>query len=309
VILKIVGLWSWLTITVTVVATITAFWKILERSLIFNDAVEAFVTIDPLASLTGGEPLVTYGPGVHTSFFWEQRSGKNVLNLGSSSEEFTGRIQCLDGAVTLESSFRMRPDIKRAPEYLSGLGSMAGEFSSIFQAWLVNRLSSRNVRDVLKGVSALNAALAKEFIFDANGNLFQSDLEKRYGLWLEDVTVSKVTADKQISETLGVQMEMDIIADAIPAFICKARGIKRKAYAALVANGEISPEEISIVRDRIMAASNNLQGMKLDQSTHVIDIRGLKDLSPEAAAAFAAIANRYTPPSPKKGTKKGDSSK
>ncbi len=297
------------------------FWMavtLIKNSIIKNGAVQAFVTVDTLKSMIGaGNALVSYGPGTHVCYWWETRSSGNNINLSGVAESFAGIIQCIDGTVTNKGEFRLRPDITKLPEFLSGVATAASNLSSLIEAEKLSFISSKDVATALDSVDALNKHLHTKFVHGPNQQSAATELEERYGVVIDDVTVSEMLPSKEVQETMSAVSEARIIALAVRNFLCDLKGIAKvgTAYDDAVRSGEITATEIGETRDRIMAMSGNLQGMELTRTQFDLNINGLADIPAESLAFLvtaaqsiagvkAATSNKPTQP---QGNKNGQS--
>jgi hypothetical protein len=270
--------------------------QLFERSFIRNSAVQAFVTINPLASLFGNKSsLVSYGPGTHVCFPWETRIGANNVDLSAVSENFVTTVQCIDGTVTIKGDFRVRPEVKLLPLFLSGVGDASGDYSGLINAKILDFVSKKTVAQALTEITSLNSFLATEIVHGSSEqSRGASDLEARYGLIFDDVTVSEMLPSKEVQETMGVLSESRILSQAIREFLCQTMGISTDKYDEARRNKEITDKHVEDARDRLMAMSGNLQGMKLDRTQFDLNINGLADLTPETAAALAQGVKAYS---------------
>lgn len=268
-------------------------FSVIEKSLVKNGAVQAFVTINPLRSLLGlGSPLVSYGPGIHVSYWWETRESINNVSLEAVAENFSATVQCSDGTLSMEGEIRLRPDIQRLPEFLSGVGTAANNLTGLLEAAAVTKMAGNDITTNLMGVRTLNEHLKNEFVHGSNQQKPDvSELEETYGIVIADATVNKLLPSKEIQETMGAISEARIIAGAVRDFICSTKGIKKEDYEEVVKAGVlVTAKEIDDTRDRLMAMSNNLQGMNLSRTQFDFNITGLADLPKDSLAALVTAA-------------------
>jgi len=264
---------------------------LIERSLIRNGAVQAFVTINPLKSLLQpGSALNSYGPGTHICYWWETRSKENNVFLGAVPEGIKGTVQCANGYLDKEGDFYLRPDITRLPQFLSGVGSSASNFTTLIEAEIVADLAPQDVIVAMKNVALLNQRLKEKFVEDKQGNQVLTNLEESYGVIIANVTIRQLLPSSQVAETIGAITESNIISSEVIKAVCKIYGIAESDYDEAVAKGRITTKQIDDARDRIMAMSNNLQGMNLSRSQFDFNITGLGDLPKDSVAALAIAA-------------------
>lgn len=279
-----------------------AMWFI-PMSYIVNDALGAFVTIDQLITITGGEnALVSYGPGFHFCFWWEKRSSDNNVNLSEVAENFAAEVQGTAGTIFIKYSARLRPDIKRLPEFLSGVASVAADLRSIISAEIVEYLSKKSVAETLVALSTLNKMLAEEFKHDEEQGEVASAFEKRFGVIIGDITVAEILPSKEVQKTMDGITESTTL-DQIVAKTLGYPSIKEVQDA--VRSGILKSEQVAHATENALALTNNLHGMDLKRHTFTLKLQGdsdlvesIKSLGP-LASTIAGVLNKDQP---KKGT-------
>ncbi len=265
-----------------------AFW-VISRSIIMNDAVTAFVTVDPLTSfLNLGNALVTYGPGFHLCYWWEKRSGANVVSLAEAAESGKATVQTSSGTIHTKYSVRLRPDIRHLGEFLGGVASVAADLNGII-ASNINQFFTKEGMDVEKAIgslSKLNAELAE--MFRENKSEKVTDFEKRFGVIIGDVTVEEILPSDEVQKTMSALTE----SAKIDQIVANSFGYTTiKGLNAAIAKGKIDQSEASRRRTLTMALSGNLQGMDLKDHTIKFKVEGLEKIDPVVAQAIAGSAH------------------
>lgn len=270
--------------------TYAAVWT-LPRSIINNGAVEAFITINPIASFFNQNPLVFYGPGWHLCYWWEDREEKNTVNLEEVTERFDGEVQTTEGQVLLTGAVRLRPDICRLHEFVSGAGSAAEDIKGLVVAHILRFLGTEDASliKILSSTGSLNEELMKKFKHGDTQNDEVSDFEERFGLIVGDVTVEKVLPSKQVQETMSAVTEARVIDE----IVARSFGVKdARALEKQIQAGTITRKDVTLRRNQTLAMSGNLQGMKFDSTStdFNLNIEGLRELPPELVQAFGEAA-------------------
>ncbi|HEU4677332.1 MAG TPA: hypothetical protein VFS75_01285 [Candidatus Paceibacterota bacterium] len=268
----------------------------LSRSFVRNDATIAFITVNPLASLFGKNPLVVYGPGTHFCYWWEQRSADNVVSLVEATEPFTAVVQTGSGTVTFQGSTRLRPNICELHQFISGAAAAASNITGLIIAHIVGFTGASDggnkpkpLLEVLKNIGGLNDELRKEFKEGRAGSKV-SDFERRFGVIVGDTTVEKILPSEDVQKTMSAVTESEVMDTMV------AKSFGCASYEELVKkveDGTFNWATVNQVRTQKMAASGNLQGMDLKDHTFNLNVNGLDQLSPEAAAAFASVLGRF----------------
>ncbi len=259
--------------------------ELIERSIIVNKSVQAFVTVDPLISLLNeGNALVSYGPGTHFCHFWEQRIPENNIGLGAVAINITGTVQTKNGTLTKKGSVRLRPNIKQLEAFISGVGAIPSDLAGLIEAEVVEYLSNKDVLEVLLKIKDLNLHLKRKFVEDEHGKHVSHPIEDRYGIIIDDVTIDELLPSKEIMETMGTLTESQLLNK----IVAESFGFDNTSYFnEAIAERKFTNEEVTRRRTEIMAMSGNLQGMDLKRADYNVNLNGLGDISPEVAQAIA----------------------
>lgn len=265
---------------------VVLFAVLAMRSFITNDTTTAFLTIDPLRTIFGSEKaFVTYGPGFHFCYPWEKRTGGNVVDLTEAPEAYPVVAQAMNGVLKGKFTIRLRPNITTLPEFLSGVASVASEIGGLVSAEIIDWVKDKNTGDVLANVRGLNSYLHDKFV---RGD---SPFELRFGVTVGDVTVEELLTDEEVQKTSIVLAESEFIDLALAKhFGYTSIGDLQEAIRAKTVDGGA----VDKLHTRLMAMSGNLQGMKLDETTHNINLTGLDKVDPAFGTALGAILATIT---------------
>lgn len=284
------------------------FWK---HFVIQNDSVQAFVTIDQLWTLLGGnkdpnsgdkQVYVSYGPGFHLCFPWESRTEKNNVPLEEVSESFTLTTQTQTGTVTFKGSLRMRADIRHLVSFISGVAAIPGDITDLIKTFIIQWTAGKSIDDVLANVKDLNEDLQFEFGLiakkTASGALQigkssdVSNFERRFGVNVSDVTIAEVLPSKEAQKTRSAIDEAVIIAEGtarLLGFTPDDIALPYPKTAAAKANEALAAKtltraEYERAQARFMAASENITMTATDFNLN------LSGVDPDVAKALSAIA-------------------
>jgi len=268
------------------IGALTATWLV-SKSYITNDAVAAFVTVNPLVTLSGGgSALVTYGPGFHFCFPWEQRSGGNNVDLREAAENFAVQVQGTTGTIHVKYSVRLRPDINRLPEFLAGAASVASDLGGVISAVIVEQLATKGVKGAVAELPPLNAMLEDEFKHGKSQGEKASDFEKRFGVIIGDVTVGEILPSKEVQKALDGASE----SAALDEVVARTLGYPSiKAVHTAVEGGKLTSEQVAYATENALAMTDNLHGMDVKRQTFTLRLQGDPDLI-EAAKGLVPIA-------------------
>ena len=259
-----------------------------------NGAIYAFVTVDLL-----NKELVSYGPGFHFAFPWEARDGANNVSLKEVEGTFDFEVQTETGTLKGKGSFRLRPDINCLPSFLAGAGTIAAELSDIVSTECVKYLGQKKVMEALKDLGALNECLKKHFTHGASSI---TPFEKRFGVMVGDVTVSKLMPSDEVQKALDGRAEQAALDHVI------ARNLGYPSMEEVhkaVKRGKLTPEQVAYANENALALTDNLGTMKVERHSHTVHLRADENAAAAVAAVGPAIGAglaHLTPP--KSGKKK-----
>lgn len=231
----------------------------------------------------------TYGPGLHLAYPWERRERENNFSLKEIGSDFRFPILVTDGLLYVEGSYRIRPDLRNLIPFLSGVATMADELQDLIVSSAFSKLSSLTVDEATEQVGEINEKLYAEFGLDANGTRDTasdavSNFERRFGVYVGDVTISRILPHEDLQKTRGGINEARAIATgtAILMGYPDAESMLQAKKAK-----EITDEQISRARDRFLSVSGNLEGMNVTRWEGDLNITGL---DPETVQLLAKAA-------------------
>ena len=248
--------------------------EVLKRSLVNNEVAQAFVTVDSLKAILGRKnPFVVYGPGgPYLAKWWEQRSGENVINLEIASVNFSFTVQCADGVLYGEGSFRLRADIRHAVKYLRGYNAIAEDIGELIIAHAITELANKRARSATHHIKALNESLTQKF---AGMGSDTTNFEEGYGVNFIDVTVTKLMPSEDLQKTMSAIAEASMVKAGTAALL----GMSQKAVAAALEAGTLSRADYNNARDRFLSVSGNLEGMDISRQEFEINLKGIEPQS------------------------------
>jgi hypothetical protein len=294
--------------TIVIVGIIAFAVASIEKLFIIrNPNTGMFVTIDQLRSLQGKDEVnVYYGPGTSISLPWETRSENNNISLEEAANEFEFEIQCSDGVLKGMGSYRMRPNPKKPITFLTGVAAVASDIEGLLIADILSELSDKTVTTALSEMKELNDHLKYEY----NARDTESDVEKRFGVNITDVTVSKLLPSEDVQKTMSAITEAEAIRKGTEIIL----GMSKSMITRRLKDGTLTQADINLARDRFLSISGNLEGMEIkrsefDVSIHGLDTEAIKSIAdlaktPGAQAAIAGQGRKAGGKTNKGGSKK-----
>jgi hypothetical protein len=194
------------------------------------------------------------------------------------------------GTLKGEGSFRLRPDIKKLPEFLAGVASVAGDLSDLVSAECVGYLAKDPVSVSLGKLGDLNTFLAGKFKHGPTQHEKVTDFEERFGVIIGDVTVSKLLPSEEVQKAMDGASERE----ALDAIVCKNLGYATmEEVRKAVKDKELTSDQVAYATENALAMTNNLHGMNLGRQTYTVKLQGdpgLVDAMKNIASSSAAPA-------------------
>jgi hypothetical protein len=246
--------------------------------IIRNPTIGMFVTQDTFASLFGAKNVnVPYGPGTHISYPWERRLGQNNISLEEAPNNFDFIIQCSDGIINGKGSFRLRPDQMNPVTFLGSVSAVADDITDLIVGEIVAQFKDKTVKAALDNYSDLNQHLDETF------RLADTDVEKRCGIRISDVTIRELLPTADMQKTMSAIGEATAIARGTEIIL----GMTKDEIKAEIAAGRMTQADVNLARDRFLSISGNLDGMQIKRSEFDVSVHGIDS---EAIRALAELA-------------------
>ncbi|HUY05271.1 MAG TPA: hypothetical protein VMV62_00945 [Candidatus Paceibacterota bacterium] len=218
-----------------------------DRFLINNQEWTAYVT----QSMFNGK-MVTYGPGLHPSHWWEERSKIGNYPLDVMTRSFVTSIATATSRIMIHTEYEYAISL-HSVSLAIGIdeSTIEGGLVGFIQSFLTSKCATRSAEWARTNVETLNGALASEFMSTEVNRWKPGNLERRYGF----VTVSIVVSAVTLAE--GVQNALDAIDEARTdrRIVAELYGITVEELNAKMASKEISQEDFNKSLDRAMTMS------------------------------------------------------
>ena len=247
--------------------------------LIRNGPTSMFLTQNSLASLLGKSDInIAYGPGTHFSFPWERRIASNTLSLEEAEESFSFTVQLPDGDLHGEGAFVLRADQEHPVTFLSSISAVTSDLTKLITADVLAFFKGMTAMEALGKVGDLNTQL------DTKYNATRTDIEKKHGVHVSSVKISKLLPSEELRRTLSGITEAEAVQRGVQILLGKA---SQAEVDAALQRGEITSDDIKRAREHFLAISGNMNHIEIKRSEFDLNIRGL---DPETAKALADLA-------------------
>jgi regulator of protease activity HflC (stomatin/prohibitin superfamily) len=250
--------------------------------IIRNSTTGLFVTQNILRSFLGKDEVnVVYGPGVHICFPWERRLKGNGIALEEAAQDFTFKVQCSDGLLTVNGSYRLRPDPRRPVPFLTGVAAIAEEMDGLIITKAVAELKTKKVKSAMRNIAKLTDILKHEFV--GSKVKPETPIEKRFGIIISDVTIEQMLPSEELQRTMSALSEANAIAEGTAILL----GMTRKAASLKLEADSTFRTQYNEARDRFLSVSGNLEGMDISRTEFMLRLDGI---DPELVKAIGDIA-------------------
>jgi len=230
---------------------------------------QVFVTINSLHTFLGrkGEANVTYGPGMHAAYPWEERDPKGNLSLDIITLPFEDEVPGKDTRLKVKGSMQFRVDIKHAPSFIGiDQSTIQGGIVDLIKSTISSKLATMGADDAKAAITQINTDLMAKFGFappknddtDASPDLPGkdsriSDLEKQYSIEVVAVTIAEIDLPEK------VQASRDALDQAEQVFkgVAKLMGLTPDELRAKMASKEITLDKYNETVDRFFVQSGN----------------------------------------------------
>ena len=275
------------------------FMALKHRFFVTNSSTGILLTTDALKAVLGGSDIfVAYGPGgPFVSYPWENRSAENNISIKTATNTFSFTIVCQDGTVFGEGSYRLRPDHENPRLFQTGAAAVADDLKDLILGFLISQIGPLKIAAVLKGIAAMNAKLKQEFEGDGS----KTEFELKHGVFVVDVTLSKLLPSVEVQRTMSGMTEAGFIAAGTRILL----GFKAQTkLEAAMAAGKITRADYNHARDRFLSISGNMEGVSVTRYEIDLNASGiekdtaetlanlLKNTPPQVLAGIAAQTNK-----------------
>jgi len=243
-----------------------------DRFLTDNKEWTAFVTQDMF-----GGGMVPYGPGLHPSYFWEERSKEGNYPLTVITRPFSVSIATKTSEVTVKGEYEYAMSLRRITLAIGVDESTIDEgITAFIESFLTNICADKDAEWVRGHINDLNEALAVEFMEREGGGEDPTSFEARFGFVTVSIVISNILLPKAVQKTRDAKDE----ATQLFEVVAQMYGIESAELKRRLKDKEISTDDYNKMLNRAMAVSDNATTMSINV------IEG------DAGAALAGAATR-----------------
>ncbi len=254
-----------------IIGGITLSKVVPKRMVIINPEWCGYVTQD--IGHNGG--MVSYGPGVHASHWWEQRNAAGNYSLMVQPQPFNVGVTTMSGKVIFDGQYEYAIDLKVIDRAIgvskavveNGITAFIENFLTVYAA---DKLS-KDVRSKA-ALEDLGSQL-QTMMMDTGGTL--SSIRNKYGYRTVAIIIDKVTLPEDVQQTRSAIDE----AEALFEVVAKLYGLTTTELTRQIGDNTITAEAYQKMLTRAMAVSGNKT---------TIDVKVVEGLEGNPAGAVAA---------------------
>lgn len=255
-------------------------WIAPSRMFVYNPEWTAYVTQN---AFTG--KMVPYGPGLHLSYWWEERNKRGNYSLRVITRGFSASVATQTAKVVIKGEYEYAIDLKFITRAI-GVDETTIEsgITAFIESFLTGQCAAEKADAVRGMIDELNRRLADEFMCevstDENVACERENLQdsssfgSKYGFITVGVVISSISFSDATQKTRDAIDEAvalhSVVANMYGFKIDKEKGIDE--LAEKLASKEISVKEYNTMLNRALAASDNA---KMDLNVLEADIPAL----------------------------------
>lgn len=243
-----------------------------KRMVVINPEWCGYVTQDIFSK----GAMISYGPGVHASHWWEQRNANGNYSLKVKPQSFNVGVATASGKVIFEGQYEYAVDLPVMDRAIGIDQEVVGKgITAFIDNFLTVRFAGMKSEEVRtkEELEKLGADLQTE-LMDSDGTL--AAIHKKYGYKTVAIIIDKVSLPDDIAKTRNAIDE----AEALFEVVAKLHGMSTEELkTATKKGGTITQAEYQKMLTRAMAVSDNKT---------TIEVKVVEGLEGSPAGAVAA---------------------
>lgn len=218
------------------------------RMLIYNPEWTAYVSQNVLTGT-----MVPYGPGLHCSYWWEQRNQSGIYSLKIITRDFTVTVATQSATMTVEGKFEYCISLRHIVRAI-GIDESTIErgITAFVKSFLVSVGSALDAEGVRTSIVSMNERLAAEFM-TAQGAATSGNFESTYGFITVSIVVDNITFPAEARKTRDAVDK----AATMHRVIANLYGITPAELSRQLSDKEISLDEYNKMLNRAMATAGD----------------------------------------------------
>ncbi len=223
------------------------------RSLVSNPEWTGYVTLNPLNGYN-----IPYGPGLHPTFFWEQRNKTGNYSLKVITKTFEIPVQTKTSQVIATGILEYQIDLAHIANNV-GIDETTVDagYNGFIENFHTVRLARQTAEEALTRVDDINHDLENQFMGHATspGGETVGDFEVKYGIRTVAIALTGLKLPSAVQKT------RDAVDEARKIFevMAELKGTTPEKLREEINSGRLSKQEESELRHAALAASENAE--------------------------------------------------
>lgn len=246
-----------------------------DRFLISNPEWSAYVTQD----IVRGE-MVVYGPGLHPSYWWEERNKKGNYSLKLVRRPFSQSTATKTSKVVVSGQFEYAVDLPNIQRAVGVSESVVEEYANSFiNNFLTSKCAGEETEWVRTNIDSLNESLSSDFNSTAVEGMGPDGFKKKYGFVIVSIVINNIALPEAVQKT------RDAADEAVNTLKVVAQLYGYEDVSSLqrdIQSGKISREEYTEMLEHAQAQSENVK----------MNVQVFRGTVPSAEASLAKGGNQ-----------------
>ena len=221
---------------------------------------QAFITDDPLEGYYKGPlgflaspekdstgNMVAYGPGLHPTFFWENRNVTGNHSTENVTKKFKESLPTSTSAVEAAVSLQYQADLSELRQFhLNDTSTIVTGIESFVRSFLSSELASMSADDAKNKLRTINTDLANQF----GGTNAVTKFEKGYGIHITGLVIEGVDFPPKVQEARDARDE----AMQMRQIVVEFTGLTEDEVREIAKN---EPKRYDALLDKALVQSGN----------------------------------------------------
>ena len=259
-----------------IIGGIAEAWLAPKWMFVYNPEWTAYVTQDAFSGT-----MVPYGPGLHPSYWWEERSEKGNYSLRVITRPFEADIATKTSKVLIKGEYEYAILLRRIYRAVGVDESTVEEgITAFIESFLTSKCAREDAEDVRGMIDSLNENLAEEFMDTENKDVKggcekPSKIEENYGFVTVGIVIEKIAFPEAVQNTRDALDE----AETLFGVVATLHGTSKEVLKQQLKDGIVKQPEYQKMLTRAMAVSGNKT---------TIDVRVIEGLEGSQAGPLGA---------------------
>ena len=245
--------------------------NVASQFLVQVPQVQGFVTLNPFKKTA--DPNVIYGPGLHVSYPWEERSEKSNFSSEIITLDWAEEVPGKDTQLVTTGSYQFKVNLGLANRFVGvDATTIKAGIIDLIKADVSQELSDKSADEAKGQIGALNKKLEEKF-----GRNSQNAFEQQYGIDTVRLVITGIDLPPKVQASRDAKDQSSQVFAGVAAML----NLTSDELSNKLKNGEMSDTSYREYVDRFLIKSENGS-----LNVQVYDIPDLKSALGSAANFF-----------------------